>query len=228
VELRAGAPARAFDRPLTILTGGFGSGKSEFALLWARRLVTGGRVPVTLVDLDRFKPLFRSADAVQEMAAAGVRLVLSASPSGLPSGCLGAARDAGWAVVDVGGDSAGARVLHSLAPRFAQHGFNLLYVLNTRRPGMANVDEAMAELGSLEAHCGLRVTGIVSNTHLLDETDAAMVLDGVEIARRVSSLHGADLLGVMVPEWLADEIARLADIEVYGLRRMLRPPWLRP
>ncbi len=39
--------------------------------------------------------------------------------------------------------------------------------------------------GEIEAASRLRVTGLVSNAHLLEETDAPTVIEGLELARAV-------------------------------------------
>jgi hypothetical protein len=223
---------RAFERQITILIGGQGSGKSELAILWVQRLVSIGRAPVTLVDLDLFKPLFRSREAAGELQAMGVRVVLSSLPAGyIPSppqtvvGELGSG--AAWMVIDVGGDATGARVLRSLRSCLDGRDVNLLSVLNTKRPRTRDVESACAELRGIEAESGLRLTGLVSNTHLIDDTDLPMIEEGLAVARAVANRLGIDLIGVMAPEALAAGVRVPDDTELFSVRRMLNPPWLR-
>ena len=59
----------------TVLTGNYGSGKTELALNIALRLAGAGK-KVTLVDLDIVNPYFRSAEKAAEMEAAGIRVLM--------------------------------------------------------------------------------------------------------------------------------------------------------
>ena len=99
---------------LIIVTGHFGSGKTEFALNLAFRFAREGRT-VLLADLDIVNPYFCSRERKQELAAQGIRLIASkGADSDLPAinpevyalfepGVCG--------VMDVGGDAIGAQAL---------------------------------------------------------------------------------------------------------------------
>ena len=104
-----------------VFVGEAGSGKSEVAMTFARKLVERSPLPVHFFDLDMTKPLFRSRDAAARLEAEGVAvhfmeqfmdaptLVGGVSPLLGDPGCL--------TVLDVGGDYIGARSIGGFAPQ---------------------------------------------------------------------------------------------------------------
>ena len=64
-------------RRLTIISGAFGTGKTEIAINLALRLRDEGQSPVTLVDLDIVNLYFRSRQKAYELEAQGVHVLSS-------------------------------------------------------------------------------------------------------------------------------------------------------
>jgi hypothetical protein len=73
------------------------------------------------------------------------------------------------------------------------------------------------------------VTGLLVNTHLMEHTTAATVLDGWRLAREVSAVTGLPIRLVAAMGDVADDPA-LTEIDVPLLRmhRHMLPPWLAP
>ena len=223
---------KAFDKGLTILIGGHGSGKSEFAIMWARRLIASERKPVILVDLDTIKPLFRSQEASKALEKEGIRVMISSVPhSDMPAvsaAMFGMINDrTNWMVVDVGGDAIGARILASIHKNIHGRDYNLLYILNASRPFNSDAESGTREMKRIEAVSGLKITGLISNTHMLDETDPDIVIHGIRISREISKMVNIPLIGVMVKPEIAAEIDLPDDLEVFIIHRMLNPYWMR-
>jgi energy-coupling factor transporter ATP-binding protein EcfA2 len=222
---------KRFENRLTILIGGHGSGKSEFAIMWAKRLIESNHAPVVLIDLDTIKPLFRTQEAKTALEKLGIRVIISSVrhsdiPS-LSSGQLGGTHNDNWVVVDVGGDAIGARVLASIKHNISHADFNLFYVLNASRPYNSDVPHTIKELQRIESISGLKVNGLISNTHMLDETTAEIIENGITIAREISTTLGIVFIGVMVEDTIAAEIQIPPDLELFTIQRMLNPYWLR-
>ena len=59
-----------------VVTGHYGSGKTEVSVSLAMRLAAQG-VPVALADLDVVNPYFRSREQADLMTAAGIRVISS-------------------------------------------------------------------------------------------------------------------------------------------------------
>jgi hypothetical protein len=177
-----------FERRVGLLVGHFGSGKTEIAVNQAlRRAESGARV--TLADLDVVKPYFRSRAARETLAAAGVELIAPAGehiyadlPIIVPE-IRSRVREPGRElVVDVGGDDSGARVLGSLADVLPVEHTDCLLVLNFCRPFTRDPEEAEAMVRRIESVSRLEVRGLVSNSHLMDDTTADVVVEGYRMA----------------------------------------------
>ena len=130
-----------FPHRLTIVTGHYGTGKTEFSVNLALALAKEGR-PVALADLDIVNPYFRSRERRSLLEEAGVRLVATsqaladADVPALPAELHAVLEDRSVrGVLDVGGDPTGARVLARYRPRILGEDYQLLYVVNGNRRG---------------------------------------------------------------------------------------------
>lgn len=222
-----------FSQQLLIIVGGYGSGKTEIAVNLSRYLANTTSCKIAIADLDIVNPYFRSREANQALEALGVRCI---NPTGgefyadlpiiLPEIKGAIERRDELLVLDVGGDDAGARVLSSLADSFEAGAYEMMIVLNGNRPFTSDVKGCMKMLGEIEQSSRLKFTGIISNTHLLDETTAQVVLDGLELARQVSKRSGLPVkflagLGTLLGASEFDDV----DVPMLPLERLLLKPW---
>ncbi|MFH1418660.1 MAG: cobalamin biosynthesis protein CbiA [Planctomycetota bacterium] len=214
-----------------LIVGNYGSGKTEVAVNLAIRL--SERTPVSIADLDVVNPYFRCREAREEMEQFGIRVinpdneyVAADLPIILPE-IRGAIRSGeGVLICDVGGDDVGARVLGSLADAFADTPYAMLQVLNAKRPFTETVEGCLKIKGEIEAASRLRVTGFISNTHLLEETDSQTVLDGLRLAREVQHAAGLPIAFATANEELQGELdAKMPDTPVLWIKRRMLPPW---
>ena len=172
---------------LILVTGHYGSGKTNLAINLALDLKRRGR-DVTIADLDIVNPYFRTADFAKLMEQNGIELMKSDfanSSLDLPS--LAMSLDAkieggSTLIIDVGGDDAGATALGRYAPRLKNHKFDMLYVVNKNRLLIENPAETAVLLGEIEAAARLKATAVVNNTHLAHETEPSIVLGSLEYA----------------------------------------------
>lgn len=189
-------------RPVTVLVGHAGSGKTEIAVNLAFALRARG-AEVTLVDLDLVKPYFRCRLVKGELEARGIRLV---APGGdrfyadLPMLVPGVRAAAGEGVAgerrvifDVGGSDLGARVLGSLADALDRAATDLLFVVNAHRPFAEDGASLGLMLRAVQGAARLAVTGLVANTHLMEETTAETVRTGIRAARELEAATGIPL-----------------------------------
>lgn len=221
-----------FRKSLAILVGHFGSGKTEVAVNAAIGMARAGD-RVVLADLDVVKPYFRSREAAATLARLGVDLV---APEGdlatadlpilLPRVRTICADHAGRVVMDVGGDENGARILGALSDVLRPADHELVLVVNFRRPFTPDPESAVAMAREIERVSRLKVTGVFSNTHLMDRTTREVVEEGLSMARRTAEALGVPVVGVGVEAGREDALVGPGDpgCEVLPLHRIVQPP----
>jgi hypothetical protein len=141
-------------------------------------------------------------------------------------------RTTGRLVLDVGGDDVGARVLSSFGPALRRDNAELLMVLNARRPFTDTVDGALRIIREIEASSRLQVTGLVCNTHLMEETTVEMIREGVDLAEAVGLETGATVRFVAALDEVAEAYAAAEQgrppYPVLPMVRRMLPPWISP
>ena len=224
-----------YERRITVLVGSFGSGKTEIALNGALALAAAGG-PVTLADLDVVKPYFRSRAARAILDEAGIRLLAPAGevthadlPIVVPQ-VRAALRDPSCrVVVDAGGDDVGARVLGSLSDVLPAADAHVLVVLNFRRPSTPDAEKAAAMVRKIEAAARVKVTGLVSNTHLMRETTPRVVLEGHQLAVEAAEYLGIPVIAVTATSDVAADLAgEELGCPLVVLQRIVLPPFEQP
>ena len=215
---------------ISIITGHYGTGKTEFAVNLALAMAREGQ-PVMIADLDIVNPYFRSRDREDLLEQAGVRLISSSQESrnadlpALPAELFAIFENqAVRGVLDIGGDPVGARVLARFRPKILAEDHQLIYVLNANRPEVRDSDSAIAYLRSIEAVTGLTCTGIVNNTHLCGETTVEEIRKGAALASAVSAQTNIPVLCHVAEERLAEELSDLVE-PVFPITIKMKKPW---
>ena len=227
---------RPLDRRITVITGHYGSGKTELAVNLCMLLAgtDHGYDRLAVIDLDIINPYFRSREQRQMLEDAGVGVYGSAYRSEITAElpALGAdvrapLEDAGCRViVDAGGNDSGAIVLNQFGKYFTPESTRMLAVVNASRPDTRTVDGAEQQIAAIEAVTGLRAEGIVNNTHLLRETDAETIIRGHRLCEALCEKTGRTLWCDCYPEPVVRREA-LEGLEYrMPLKLFMRPTWL--
>ena len=217
---------------LLIVTGHFGTGKTECSVNLALALARAGE-KVMMADLDIVNPYFRSRERREALEAAGVRLITSSQDSenadmpSLPAEILTVLEDRSYrGLLDIGGDPDGARVLARYQPKITAEDYQLLFVSNANRPEVRKAEDAISYLRCIEEVTGLTCGGIVNNTHLCGETTAEEILRGAELARDISERTGIPVLCHTAEERLIPELTALAE-PIFPITIQMKKPWER-
>ena len=217
-----------FVHRLTLLTGHYGTGKTEVAVNLALSLAAEGQ-RVMLADLDIVNPYFRSRERRELLEAAGIRLIATsqactgADVPALPAELLALLEDrTARGVLDIGGDPSGARVLARWRPRILREDHQLVYLVNANRPEVRTPETAIAYLRAIEAVCGLTCTGLVNNTHLCRETAPEDIRRGAVLAEAVSRETGIPVLCHTAESRFAGQ---LENRPLFPMEIRMKKPW---
>ena len=226
---------QSLSKRVLIIAGAYGSGKTEVAVNLALYLKQFNE-PQSIIDLDIVNPYFRSREAIDSLEDAGVHVVVPKGeqffaelPIIIPEvrGHLGDPNR--HVVVDVGGDDVGARVLRSLKDAIIVEDTEFIFVLNVLRPFTSTVQGASRIMREIEQAAGMKITALVANAHLMDDTDAEVLNNGYETTQRLAEQFQLPFLFMTVEEQVADQISSSDfDVPLLQIRRLMQPPWQQP
>lgn len=215
---------------IQIITGHYGSGKTEYAVNLAMKLAKE-RANVALADLDIVNPYFRSFEQSERLEHSGVRVIVTscggvADIPAINPEVLSIFQQEKWTgILDIGGDPIGARVLARFAPQLRPEAFDLLFVLNANRPETRDLEGALEYMGAIERECCQKVTGIVNNTHLCSETTPAEILKGAALAEKLSEKTGLPVVCHGVEEKFVPQVQDKLRGDILPLRIYMKKPW---
>ena len=183
------------EKRIIILSGHYGSGKTNVAVNFAIDLKKGGN-KVAIADLDIVNTYFRTKDSIEDFNSLGVRLISSKYAGSnvdipaLPQDIYAITDDSTYKmVVDVGGDDRGALALGRLTPKILEEGdYDMLLVINRFRPLTPDAVSTIEVAKEIETACKIKFTGIINNSNLGELTTAEDVLNSKSYADEISSL----------------------------------------
>lgn len=217
---------------VSIVTGGYGSGKTEVAINLALQKHSFYQEEIFLVDLDIVNPYFRSRDKLDELARQGVRIIApegelrTADLPALPAEIGGALHDPlRHVVLDVGGDPAGATALGRYSHTLTAAGYDMLMVVNPKRPHTKDLKSLMELIDRIEKVSRLKITGLCNNGNMMQFTTIEHVLLAQELLLELSATTGIPLSLVSCVRDLVHEVEQRLDTAVLPLSLSMRPPW---
>ncbi|MBS4534125.1 ATP-binding protein [Clostridium sp. D2Q-14] len=220
------------DNRIRVITGHYGSGKTEFAVNYAVKLA-GVNKKVAIVDLDVVNPYFRSREKEGFLSDLGIRVIgssIKGASSDLPaiSGeVLTPLQDETFeAVLDVGGDPIGARSLGRYHEYFQKGKYDMLFVINANRFETQTKEKTIAYLKNIEVQSRAKVTGLINNTHLLRSTTIEDVLRGQELCKEVSEELNVPIRYVSCIENVAKELPKDIEGEIFPIKMYMREDWM--
>ncbi|MCM1335554.1 MAG: hypothetical protein NC084_01655 [Bacteroides sp.] len=215
-------------KKLTVVTGHYGSGKTNFTVNLALFYAKMGK-KCAVIDLDIVNPYFRTADFAELFRANKITLHAPAyanSNLDLPTLSLDfSALLAGeeLILVDVGGDDEGAKALGQYAPIIKRcPDRELLYVVNKYRYLTKEPDEALYLLKEIEAAGRLSCGGIVNNSNLGAETTKEHIRASLPYAREIARTAKLPIAATCArAELIPEEADEPFPIEIY-----VKNPWV--
>lgn len=221
------------DKRIRIITGHYGSGKSEFSINYVTKLRSMVDNKVALADLDVVNVYFRTRekkDLLKSLNILPIDSSINAPTLDLPSvsaQVMTPITDKSYDyVVDVGGDNVGARVMGRFSGLIEENDYDMFCVINSNREQTQTAKEVIQHIEAIEKASRLKVTGLINNTHLIRTTTIDDVLKGQEVAREVSKLCNIPIRYVSCLEHLVEQLPKDLEGEIFPIKLYMREDWM--
>lgn len=227
------------DKRIVVFIGHFGSGKSEISVNYALKIKNETKAKTAIIDLDIANPFFRSREKKEEMEALGIenlsnmygKTITDEIPALDPAIRRPLENKEYRAVVDAGGDPSGAKLLVQFQRLLMNGDCDVFAVVNANRPETRNLKKSVEMLQSIEYACGLKITGIVNNTHMIRETTVADIIRGYSLAKQISEqmqipIKYSTCEKHLLPELMTYVEKNPMDCEIFPISLELRDSWL--
>lgn len=216
---------------LNIVTGHYGSGKTEFALNLAK-LGKKCYNESVIADLDIVNPYFRTNDAADFLKDNQIELIASHYASSnvdvpaLPPEVYSVFdKKDRFAVLDVGGDEDGAAVLGRFSQKIASEDYDMFFIINTFRPLTRSVHDILEIKNEIEGSSRLKITGLVNNSNLGYLSSADDILSGQAIIEEVSEKTGLPILYITGRQDILDRLPTDLSYPKLGLELNMNLPF---
>ncbi len=221
-------------KKIIVVTGHFGSGKTNFSASLALALAAQGK-KVTVVDFDLVNPYFRTADFAEAFAKRGITLRApdyANTNVDIPSVQFdlgGLAAGEGHLIIDVGGDEDGAvalgRYSHVLNSYAETNELDMLGVVSFRRYLTRSAEDAEIYLRGIERASRMKLTHLVNNTNLGMETKPEMIAESMPLFEALCANMGLPAACVTVPDFIPVPDA-VPDALAMQVPVVVRLPWM--
>jgi len=221
------------DKRVRIIIGHYGSGKTEFAVNYIMKLAEEVKRPA-IADLDIVNVYFRSREKAKMLTDKGIDVISSNTGHGanldlpaISARVLAPLQDDSYDVVlDVGGDSVGARVLVRYQDLLKHIGYDMFCVVNAYRTETQDVEGVIKHIKDIEESSGLKVTGLINNSHLLRETTVEEVMHGQKLVESVSEELNIPIKYISTLEGVAKQLPSNLSGEIFPIEMYMREDWM--
>ena len=188
---------------------------------------------VAIADLDIVNVYFRSREKQVMLEEQGIKVIASSIAGNaldLPAvaaDIITPLEDKSYEyVIDVGGDSVGARVLGRFKNYIEDGDYDMFMVVNANREQTMDLEGIKRHKETIEATSRLKVTGFINNTHLIRETTLEDVLKGDKLLKEASKELGIPIRYVSAMSHIASQIPDEVSGEILALDLIMRDQWM--
>ncbi len=218
-------------RKVEVFAGAYASGKSETALNRALQFAKKGE-KITLVDLDTVEPAYTLRPLEDKLTQRGINVITQPEYEGLGEAanyvnsrqinCLSVSGDV---IIDVGYGASGLDILDIINNIDNEDYMDIFIVINTSKFetfSKENIIEYVSFAEGLEKRPWKKFSGIISNTHLGDETTKEDIIRGYQIIKSASIELGIPIRAIGVAQNLKNQFEDKYDgVDVWFYERMM-------
>jgi hypothetical protein len=212
-------------KPITIVTGHYGCGKTSLSLNFAIQ-----EHFETIIDLDVVNPFFRSSDYINMLTKNGIKVIspyfanTNLDVPFIPSDVRTSVIFDKKVLIDAGGDDQGSTAVGTVSKDIISRGYNMFYVVNFMRPQTLNIEDAEEIMREIEAASHIKITHIINNTNLKHDTDEDVFRKGLKLSEDLSEKTGLPLLFSVYSEE-KEYIIKNVFSNLYKINSYVLTPW---
>jgi hypothetical protein len=189
-----------------------------------------------IVDFDIINPYFRTADAKDALEEKGIKVVLpmyantNVDIPAIPSEVYSLFEDKDFKVVlDVGGDDLGAKAVSRFREEIVSDDYEMFFVVNTKRIMTDTPEKIIEMIGLIEDGANIKVTKLVNNSNLLEETTPDIIEEGNCIISQVSEKLGIPIAFAAGMEEITNSLEgkQVSGSEILHMKKQIQLPWNR-
>ena len=219
------------NKRINIFTGHFGSGKTEVAVNYALQLRKSDK-QTAIVDFDIVNPFFRTTDAKEKLESKDIRVIIpmyantNVDVPALPPEINALFEVKEYNVVfDVGGDDLGAKALARYSEDINTNGYDMYFVINSKRPMTDTFQKTKQMLFEIEQASGLKITKLVNNTNLLQDTTLEIILEGHKMIEKLSLELGIPIGFISGFGQFVSKAGDMHKNDVLHMEKSIKLPW---
>ena len=216
---------------INIVTGHYGSGKTEIAINMALKL-RKEHENVVICDMDIVNPYFRTNDIRQFLTENGIRVIASDYASTnidlplLPGDILSVFTDKSvYAVLDLGGDDDGAVALGKYHAYLKDEDYDMFFVLNALRPDTSNIEDIKILSENIQIMSRAKITGLINNTNLSYLSEAKHLLESLDFAQEAASTLGVPLSYIAGTKEILESLPQQLKNKAFCLDLFMKLPF---
>lgn len=218
-------------KKINIVTGHYGSGKTEFAINYALKLKESFGAS-TICDMDIVNPYFRTNDAVDFLNKKGVSVIAPEYANtnldlpSLPSDIISVfSENAAPSVLDVGGDDDGAIALGQFYPYLSKEDYEMFFVINTLRPDTSSAEDIINLVKAIEYTSRCRVTSIVNNSNLAYLSSVKDIKDSLKLVDEVAKKLNLPVKYISGKPEILNELSNVEESQKFPLELFMQLPF---
>ena len=197
------------ERVVEAYIGEYASGKSENAVNRPLKLAHKGE-KVVLVDLDLVGPFYTLRPIKKLLQERNIEVIAWETQQLMGVGEAGSIlkpemrwvlKKAGNIILDIGYGVEGAKILNLLEGAKDHPLLKVYVVVNTARPATASIFDIVEYVGNLG-----NVHGLISNTHLGDETEVDVIQEGARIVTEAAKQLNLPVIQTTVEKRLENDL----------------------
>ncbi len=201
------------DKRIRIITGYYGSGKTEFALQYSLQLAKHQQ-PVYLADLDIINVYFRSREKERFLNSRGIEILGNILGSDIIQDIPHVSANIykplhnhdDPMIIDLAGSEVGVNILALIKKYLTQDNYDMFCIINVFREETKDAEHIIDSIQALQKKSGLRITGLINNANLIHETTMEHIEQGNRILTEVEEAMNIPIRYVMIPSRLLKNI----------------------